>query len=516
MHDRLVDSLVGSIYAADTDRFSLAEVPQLAALANGNRSVLLAARRQRRSQAGTATAASSPIFATPRGGIGALVRATADTVVDAPAAASAPARAVTAIDRTVRRPLDALDARSAIGSGQAADDVTFDAVVFATPAAATASALDDRAPRAQRRCCARRETADVIMVTLHVRSDQWPDRLRGSSGYLVPKPDQRWVTAASFASQKWGHWRPPAGGEILRVSIGRDGMAVMHLDDDDVLRVVLDDLEHHLGIRFAPDEIRITRWPAAFAQYRPHHGAWVDAVEAALPSGRVRHRCRLPRHRHPGLCASGHLGRRSGGHDALGSGRIAVMGSPSDPEPARRRRIVAPLRRRLLDRRRRRSGRRRRPRRVRPTRSHRSTPTRPPRRPPPPAADHHDDHDHRPPPPRPPPPRPRPPPRWPRQMTQPIAPPTRPARRREQPACSGRIAIPKIGLDSELHDGIRLDHARSRSRSLAGYRACRARSATSSSPATAPATAPSSATSMRSPPATRWCSPPPTAPSRTT
>jgi oxygen-dependent protoporphyrinogen oxidase len=65
VHERLVDSLVGSIYAADTDRFSLAEVPQLAALAAESRSVLLAARRQRAAQ-GTATAASSPVFAAPR------------------------------------------------------------------------------------------------------------------------------------------------------------------------------------------------------------------------------------------------------------------------------------------------------------------------------------------------------------------------------------------------------------------------------------------------------------------
>jgi protoporphyrinogen/coproporphyrinogen III oxidase len=63
VHERLVDALVGSIYAADTDHFSLAEVPQLAALAHANRSVLLAARKQRKTQAGTATAGSSPIFA---------------------------------------------------------------------------------------------------------------------------------------------------------------------------------------------------------------------------------------------------------------------------------------------------------------------------------------------------------------------------------------------------------------------------------------------------------------------
>lgn len=286
VHERLVDSLVGSIYAADTDHFSLAEVPQLAALADGNRSVLLAARRQRRSQAGTATAASSPVFASPRGGIGSFVRAAADAVV-ASGGAIRTGCSITTVDPASdgRWALSAEDSGSdRADTSSAPDDLTFDAVVFATPAAATATALVAAAP-ATTTLLRQAQTVDVIMVTLHVRGDQWPDRLRGLSGYLVPKPDQRWVTAASFASQKWGHWRPPAGGEILRVSIGRDGMAVMHLDDNEVLRVVLDDLDHHLGIRFEPEEVRITRWPAAFAQYRPHHAAWVDAVEASLPPG---------------------------------------------------------------------------------------------------------------------------------------------------------------------------------------------------------------------------------------
>jgi oxygen-dependent protoporphyrinogen oxidase len=282
VHDRLVDSLVGSIYAADTDRLSLAEVPQLAALANGNRSVLLAARRLRRSQAGTATAAASPVFAAPKGGMSALIRAAAEAVVAAGGTIRTGRRVASA--SASRDGTWTLSMRSHEGSDATLDDMSFDSVVFATPAAATATALADHAPEAAA-LLAQAATADVIMVTLHIGADQWPARLRGLSGYLVPKPDQRWVTAASFASQKWGHWRPPGGGEILRVSIGRDAMAVMHLDDETVLRVVLDDLEHHLDVRFTPQDTRITRWPAAFAQYRPHHAAWVDAVEAALPSG---------------------------------------------------------------------------------------------------------------------------------------------------------------------------------------------------------------------------------------
>ena len=123
------------------------------------------------------------------------------------------------------------------------------------------------------------------MVTLHVGADQWPEDLAGLSGYLVPKPVQKMVTAASFGSQKWAHWRPPGGGEILRVSLGRDGLPVLHLSDDEILQITLDELTRHLGVEFSPLETRVTRWPGAFAQYRPHHADWVDAIERSLPDG---------------------------------------------------------------------------------------------------------------------------------------------------------------------------------------------------------------------------------------
>ncbi|MEB3323434.1 MAG: protoporphyrinogen oxidase, partial [Synechococcaceae cyanobacterium] len=227
VHERLVDSLVGSIYATDTDRFSLAEVPQLAALAAESRSVLLAARRQRAAP-GTATAASSPVFAAPRRGMAALVDETADAVV----------RGGGSIHRSSRIESLRPTANGAweLDGGAAGD--AFDAVIVATPARA-AAALLGAASAGAAELLGRAETADVIMVTLHVDPSIWPDRLRGMSGYLVPKPVQRWVTAASFGSQKWGHWRPPTGGEILRVSIGRDGMPVMHLSDDEVIDAVL-------------------------------------------------------------------------------------------------------------------------------------------------------------------------------------------------------------------------------------------------------------------------------------
>jgi len=273
VQDRMVDALVGSIYATDTDRFSLAEVPQLAALANENRSVLLGARSTAAAARGDGSATAAPVFATPRSGMSRLIDAGAAALF----AAGGEIRISTPIGELARSG----DPRD---PGWSVDGEPFDAVILACPAAAAGELLRAESPEAAE-LLDRAETADVIMVTLHIAPGQWPDRLRGRSGYLVPKPDQRWVTAASFGSQKWAHWRPPAGGEIVRVSLGRDGLPVLHLADDEVVAHVIADLDRHLGVELAPVDVRITRWPGAFAQYRPHHRAWVDAVESTLPRG---------------------------------------------------------------------------------------------------------------------------------------------------------------------------------------------------------------------------------------
>lgn len=267
VHERLVDSLIGSIYAADTDRFSLAEVPQLAALAE-HRSLLLGARRTAARGTGAAPAAVAPIFATPRGGMAALVNTTVEAAID------------NGVDVRTGREVTVEPAER----GWEVDGEAFSDVVLAVPPAAIAASvrgLDD----ALAARLASAETADVVMITMHVGADEWPARLDGRSGYLVPKPVQRDVTAVSFASQKWAHWRPPAGGEILRVSLGRDGVPVLHHDDDVLVERALADLEHHIGRGFSPKEVRIDRWPGAFAQYRPHHRAWVDSIRTDLPDG---------------------------------------------------------------------------------------------------------------------------------------------------------------------------------------------------------------------------------------
>jgi len=265
VHDRLTDALVGSIYAADTDRFSLAAVPQLDALARGGRSAILTALRQRR------PSDSGPVFAAPSDGMGSL----ADAVLTAAVAAGAMTR--------LEAPVEAVEAG---GGGVLIDGERFEAAILATPARVSARLLASSAPAAAAGLGSI-ETAGVVMVTLAIPGDSLPEACSGLSGYLVPKSRQRRVTAVSFASNKWSHLHPADGSQILRVSLGRDGMDVSDLDDGEVVDSVVSEVSDHLGAQLAPNEVRVTRWPSSFPQYRPHHSALVATIERSLPAAIV-------------------------------------------------------------------------------------------------------------------------------------------------------------------------------------------------------------------------------------
>jgi oxygen-dependent protoporphyrinogen oxidase len=169
------------------------------------------------------------------------------------------------------------------GARRRVDGEVFDGVVLACPARIAAQLLATLEPSIASTLAAV-PTAGVALLTLAIPVQAWPHRLQGLSGYLVPKPQQRLVTAVSFGSQKWAHW---AGTEhvILRVSLGRDALPALHLSDDDLLADALDEMNRHLGIDAQPAAVRVSRWPNAFPQYRPHHGVRIAAAEHLLPHG---------------------------------------------------------------------------------------------------------------------------------------------------------------------------------------------------------------------------------------
>lgn len=263
--ERIVDPLVGSIYATDTDQFSLDGMPQIADLVRRGGSLTRAAGDML-----PAKASGGPVFAAPLRGMSSLI----DSLVAAIRQQGTDVFVSTPVTSIERQARGTFVVHTAQASFQA------DAVILATPAR-HASALIIPLDSQVGDVLAAAEHASVVMVALAISRDQWPTHLTGS-GYLVPKPVQRAVTAVSFGSNKWKHWNPPDGSMILRVSLGRDGAPMHHHDDDSLISMALADLELHLGRCFTPHATRLTRWIEAFPQYRPGHAKRVDNLDSAL------------------------------------------------------------------------------------------------------------------------------------------------------------------------------------------------------------------------------------------
>ncbi len=264
VHDRLVDALVGSIYGADTDNFSLAAVPQLHGLSQAGRSALLAGRRMRSS----APANSGPIFGAPPLGMEQLITSTISNSID---------RGAGRVQVVSGAYCESLEQTP---SGWVINGLEADGVILATPAHHAAPLLDGEVASELHSF----DTSDVAIVTARVNAANWPDRLHARSGYLVPKSEQRLVTAVSFASQKWAHLSQQDGSQILRISLGRDGLPIDHLDDAALIDHAVGETSEHLNISIERSGARVSRWTDAFTQYRPHHAHRIAEIERALPT----------------------------------------------------------------------------------------------------------------------------------------------------------------------------------------------------------------------------------------
>ena len=270
--DRLVGPLIGGINAGDPDRLSLRAVtPQIADALTEHRSLLVGLRAQARA-AGADPSGQAPAspFLAPRGGVSVLVEQLRAAVTGA----GGEVRTATPVVALERR-----DGRWLVQqtSGPA---IEADAVVVTVPAPDAATLLGDLSPEAA--TALRTITAaSVAMITLAVPEEAIACPIT-ASGYLVPRSEQRTITACSWGSSKWAEWRVP-GQVVLRISAGRDGdERALDLGDDDLLEAVLSDLDRHVGLRGQPTANRITRWWNAMPQYAPGHVGRVDALTATL------------------------------------------------------------------------------------------------------------------------------------------------------------------------------------------------------------------------------------------
>jgi protoporphyrinogen/coproporphyrinogen III oxidase len=298
--DRLVDPLLGGVYAGRSEQLSFeATLPGLAAASRQHASLAAAARAVLDAPVGAAPApgalspapdgaahapgapapgaaapAPGPVFTTLTGGLA--------TLVPAVAAASRAVVRTSAMVRGLARTPGGW--RLTVGSAHAPEQFDADAVVLALPPG-PASRLLAGVPGAGAATAGLGEitTASMAIVTLAYPDAAFPAPPHGS-GFLVPAVDGHAVKAVTFSTVKWPHLR--AGGRpvhIVRCSVGRLGEeALLQRDDAELAALAAADLAAATGVRGAPADIRVSRWGGGLPQYTVGHVGRVARIRAAV------------------------------------------------------------------------------------------------------------------------------------------------------------------------------------------------------------------------------------------
>jgi oxygen-dependent protoporphyrinogen oxidase len=282
--DRLVDPLLGGVYAGRSEDLSFAAtLAPLAAAARGHAALTEAVRSllpPGPAQPAGPPASTAPVFVTLTGGLGALPAA----VAKASGADVRTGAMVREFNRTET------GWRLTVGSAADPEYLDADAVIIAVPAAPAARLLRDAAAGASTELAAI-PYASMAIVTLAFHAVDFPAQQR--SGFLVPAVDGRAVKAATFSTVKWPHLARQAPVHVVRCSIGRSGdVAVLQRDDQELAALAAAELAAAIGVTAPPVAHRVTRWGGGLPQYNVGHLDRVARVRAAVA-------------RQPGLAVAG-------------------------------------------------------------------------------------------------------------------------------------------------------------------------------------------------------------------
>jgi protoporphyrinogen/coproporphyrinogen III oxidase len=276
--DRLVDPLLGGVYAGQARQLSLqAAIPALAGRLRTGGSLLVAAG------AAVGVPAPGPVFASLAGGLARLPEQLAT-------GGGFEVRASTPV-RELRRTATGFEL--ALGSVPSGRWLAADAVVVAVPAGKAATLLARLAPVAAAELRSI-ETASMAIVTLAF-AGLAADALPPGSGILVPAVEGLAVKAMTFSSQKWPGvgTDSEAGVVLLRASLGRAGEEqVLQRADAELVAVVRRELAQITGVTAEPIDSHVQRWGGALPQYAVGHLQRVARIRADV-------------HRVPGLAVCG-------------------------------------------------------------------------------------------------------------------------------------------------------------------------------------------------------------------
>jgi protoporphyrinogen/coproporphyrinogen III oxidase len=273
----LAAPLLGGIYAGDVSKLSVRSTfPQLVEIEQKHRSlvrgfVALSAARKKAAEAGANGSAQksdgppSP-FISLRGGMGSLVAA---LVAALPGGALRTGRGVSAISRDGER-------WSVVLEGN--ERLVADAVIFASPAHATAKALPDAEIARELGLIPYVSTATVFFAFPRAGIERPLDGV----GFVAPKGEAQ-VIAATWVSSKWDE-RAPEGYVLIRAFLGgaRAKVDISRTSDAELAAIAKSELERLIGRMGEAELTQIFRYIDSNPQPVVGHGERMVRIERRL------------------------------------------------------------------------------------------------------------------------------------------------------------------------------------------------------------------------------------------
>jgi oxygen-dependent protoporphyrinogen oxidase len=297
MVDRLADPLLSGVYGGEASQLSVrAVLPRFAEMEAKHGSLGRAMLAARGAMARASQGAPPPLFTSLKDGMQQMVDALLGALDGESLRSGANVQAVSP------------EAGGwVVSAGLGSDE--FDAVILALPTR-TAGALLLRSGKELASELASIDYSSSVTVALGY-DKQVRESLPPGFGFLVPRSEGKRMLAATFVHNKFPH-RAPADRAIVRCFLGgARGEQTLALPDDEILRIVREELDQILHLSAKPLFARVFKWRGAMAQYGVGHLERLQRIEGL-------------RQKLPGLALAGNGYSGIGVPDCVRSGTTAV------------------------------------------------------------------------------------------------------------------------------------------------------------------------------------------------
>lgn len=298
--DHITEPLLAGIYAGDTQSLSLsATFPQFKQIERKHRSLILgmlAAKKDTPKLDGLPEIARKSLFLTFKQGL--------STLVDQLERSLPGVRIVTGlgIERLTN------DGEGYVMKLTDGTELQADGLIMALPAYEAARLLADVPEAEALEQVAYASVANIALA--YNKADV--GRSLGGSGFVVPRKEERLITACTWSSSKWQH-AAPEGKVLLRTYVGRStDQEWLQLSEQQLIDGVRADLKETMGITAEPEFVEISRCLRSMPQYPVGHRERLAKLNERLQQ------------RKPGLllCGAGYEG--VGIPDCVQQGRTAA------------------------------------------------------------------------------------------------------------------------------------------------------------------------------------------------